>query len=123
MLPMADLNGMDLFLEDLKKYENAMTEDNIADVLMAGGEALAADVRRLPKPRRSGGGYTHMLDSVHAMAKGAAVQVGWGQYYGYFVEHGTRKMKAQPHLISTWNQNKDRYVDLMRSKLFEKIGG
>ena len=123
MLPMADLKGMDQFLEDLKKYEEAANDDHVAEVLMVGGEALAADVRRLPKPRRTGGGYTHMLDSVHAVADGATVKVGWGQYYGYFVEHGTRKMQAQPHLISSWNQNRDRYVDLMRSKLFEKIGG
>ena len=120
---MADLQGMEIFLSNLQNYENSVSDAHVAEVLMAGGEALAEDVRKLPKPRRLGGGYTHMLDSVSAKAEGSVVKVGWGQYYGYFQEHGTRKMKAQPHLIPTWEKNQDRYVELMRKKLFEFTGG
>lgn len=114
--------GLQKFAELLEQYEKAA--DGIADVLIVGGEALAEDVQRLPKPRRRGAGYTHMLDSVQAAPSGKdAVLVSWGQYYGKFVEYGTKKMDAQPHLIPTWDRNKDRYYKLMTDKLFEKVGG
>lgn len=116
--------GLELFAKMLEQYEKAADENHIADVLMQAGNALAEDVRRLPKPRRRGAGYTHMLDSVQASPSGKdAVLVSWGQYYGKFVEYGTKKMGAQPHLIPTWDQNKDRYYKLMTDNLFAKVGG
>lgn len=116
--------GLELFAQMLEQYEKAADENNIAEVLMTAGEALAEDVHRLPKPRRRGTGYTHMLDSFAPAQTGKdAVLVSWGQYYGKFVEYGTKKMGAQPHLIPTWEQNKDRYYKLMQDKLFAKVGG
>ena len=116
--------GLERFAQMLEQYEKAADENNIAEVLMTAGEALAEDVHRLPKPRRRGAGYTHMLDSVAPAQTGKdAVLVSWGQYYGKFVEYGTKKMGAQPHLIPTWEQNKDRYYKLMQDKLFAKVGG
>ena len=117
-------DGLELFAAMLEKYEKAVDEKNIADVLMIAGNALAEDVHRLPKPRRRGAGYTHMLDSVApAQAGKDAVLVSWGRSYGKFVEYGTKKMGAQPHLIPTWDKNKDRYYKLMTDNLFAKVGG
>lgn len=116
--------GLELFAAMLEKYEKAADEKHVADVLMIAGQSLAEDVQRLPKPRRRGAGYTHMLDSVVATPSGKdAVLVSWGQFYGKFVEYGTKKMGAQPHLIPTWDQNKDRYYKLMTDNLFAKVGG
>ena len=116
--------GIDKFMDLLEKYEKAAEDNHVAEVLMQAGEALAEDVHRLPKPRRRGAGYTHMLDSVTAAPSGKdAVLVSWGRYYGKFVEHGTKKMGAQPHLIPTWEQNKDRYYKMMQDNLFAKVGG
>lgn len=95
-----------------------MSDDKIAEVLMVGGEMLSEDVHKLPAPRRKTTGYTHMLDSVQAKANGPRVQVGWGRYYGLFVEDGTKKMSAQPHLKVTWEKNKERYYKAMTDKLF-----
>ena len=117
-------DGLKAFLDMLDEYEKAADDQNVADVLMIAGEAVAEDVQRLPKPRRRGAGYTHMLDSVTAAPSGKdAVLVSWGQYYGKFVEYGTKKMQAQPHLIPTWERNKDRYYKLMQDNLFAKVGG
>ena len=116
--------GLEKFMDLLEKYEKAADDNHVSEVLMQAGEALAEDVHRLPKPRRRGAGYTHMLDSVTAAPSGKdAVLVSWGRYYGKFVEHGTKKMSAQPHLIPTWEQNKDRYYKLMTDNLFAKVGG
>lgn len=116
--------GLELFADLLERYEKAADGSNVAEVLMVAGEALADDVHRLPKPRRRSAGYTHMLDSVAAAPSGKdAVLVSWGRYYGKFVEYGTKKMGAQPHLIPTWERNKDRYYKLMQDKLFAKVGG
>ena len=120
----ADPEGLKLFADMLEQYAKAADDQNIADVLMVAGEALSEDVRRLPKPRRRGAGYTHMLDSVAPAQSGKdAVLISWGRYYGKFVEYGTTKMQAQPHLVPTWEQNKDRYYKLMQDKLFAKVGG
>ena len=88
--------GLEKFMDLLEKYEKAADDNHVSEVLMQAGEALAEDVHRLPKPRRRGAGYTHMLDSVTAAPSGKdAVLVSWGRYYGKFVEHGTKKMSAQ----------------------------
>lgn len=117
------LDPMEDFLKDLQAYEEAASDEKVADILMEGGNALAEDVRKLPRPRRAVAGVTHMLDTVTATPKGSAVQVGWGAYYGAFVERGTTKMRAQPHLVQTWDQNKERYYKLMQEKLFKTAGG
>lgn len=116
--------GLEKFMDLLEKYEKAADDNHVAEVLMTAGSALAEDVHRLPKPRRRGAGYTHMLDSVVAAPSGKdAVLVSWGRYYGKFVEHGTKKMRAQPHMIPEWERNKDRYYKMMQDKLFAKVGG
>ena len=117
------LDPMDDFLADLQKYEEAVSDANVANILIEGGNALAEDVRKLPRPRRSVSGVTHMLDTVSAKPVGNVVQVGWGAYYGPFVERGTRKMRAQPHIIPAWSLNKERYYKLMQEKLFKTAGG
>lgn len=119
---MSDISGMLEFIEDMEKYSRNASDDKIAEVLMAGADELAEDVRKLPKPRTAmGGGHTHMLDSVGTKKNGAAVQVGWGQFYGAFVERGTRKQRAQPHISKTWDQNKDRYYKTMSNKLLQEV--
>lgn len=119
----ANLDGLQDFLDDLEKYAKAADDARVAEVLMAGGESLAEDVRKLPRPRRRLSGITHMLDTVKAVKEGAAVQVGWGAYYGAFVERGTRKMRAQRHMGPVWDANKERYYKQMQQKLFEANGG
>ena len=116
--------GLEKFMDLLEQYEKAADDNHVSEVLMQAGEALAEDVHRLPKPRRRGAGYTHMLDSVTAAPSGKdAVLVSWGRYYGKFVEHGTKKMSAQPHLIPEWERNKDQYYKMMQDNLFAKVGG
>ena len=118
------ITGIDDFFKDLEEWAKIADDQHVADVLMVGGEALAEDIRKLPSPRSKRTGYTHMLDSVQAKkADGrTAVEVGWGRYYGLFVERGTRKMRAQPHLHPTWDRNKDRYYKQMADKLFQIRG-
>ena len=50
--------GFTEFLDDLEEYARAASDENLQKVLIAGGEALAADVRKLPKPRRNISGIT-----------------------------------------------------------------
>lgn len=118
-----DLSLMDDFLEDLQKYAENADESRVADILMEGAEEIANDVRKLPSPRRQiSGSYTHMLDAVSAEKKETSARVGWGKFYGYFVERGTSKMRAQPHISKVWESNKNKYIETMQRKLFD-IGG
>ena len=117
---------MEVFFKELQKYAAIASDENVAAVLMVGGEALAADIRKLPKPRSNMKKMTHMLDTVVAERKGLSkVEVGWGAkgYYGIFVDRGTRKQRAQPHMKATWDRNKQRYYTLMTNRLFKETGG
>lgn len=115
-----DFTGFDDFSNMLEKYMENTDMDNVLKVLESGAEALVQDVRTLPRPRsqRSGGGWTHLLDTVTQKKNGEEVEVGWGKYYGVFLEKGTRKMSAQPHLATTFERNKEKYYDKMQKTLF-----
>lgn len=114
-----DFTGFDDFSKLLEKYIGKTEKGNVMQVLEIGAEDLARDVRALPKPRRPGGGRTHMLDSVVTKRRGEEIEVGWGKYYGPFVENGTRKMGAQPHMKPTFNRNKEKYYRKMQKALFD----
>lgn len=114
-----DFTGFDDFSSLLEKYIGKAEKENVMKVLEVGAEELARDVRALPKPRRPGGGYTHMLDSVTTKRRGEEVKVGWGKYYGPFVERGTKKMNSQPHMRPTFERNKEKYYDKMKKALFD----
>ena len=115
-----DFTGFDDFSEMLEKYMENTSMDNVLNVLENGAETLVQDVRALPRPRsqRGGGGWTHLLDTVTQKKNGEEVEVGWGKYYGVFLEKGTRKMSAQPHLATTFERNKEKYYDKMQKTLF-----
>lgn len=114
-----DFTGFDDFSKLLEKYIGKTEKENVMQVLEIGAEDLARDVRALPKPRRPGGGRTHMLDSVATKRRCEEIEVGWGKYYGPFVENGTRKMGAQPHMKPTFNRNKEKYYRKMQKALFD----
>lgn len=114
-----DFTGFDDFSKLLEKYIGKTEKENVMQVLEIGAEDLAMDVRALPKPRRQGGGRTHMLDSVSTKRRGEEIEVGWGKYYGPFVENGTRKMSAQPHMKPTFDRNKEKYYRKMQKALFD----
>lgn len=117
---MADeFTGFDDFSDLLEKYIGKTEKENVMKVLEIGAVELARDVRALPRPRRPGGGYTHMLDSATTKRRGEEVEVGWGKYYGPFVERGTTKMKSQPHMRPTFERNKEKYYDKMKKALFD----
>ncbi len=87
-----DFTGFDDFSKLLEKYIGKTEKGNVMQVLEIGAEDLARDVRALPKPRRPGGGRTHMLDSVVTKRRGEEIEVGWGKYYGPFVDKIVRKI-------------------------------
>lgn len=115
-----DFTGFDDFSNMLEKYMENTDMDNVLKVLESGAEALVQDVRALPRPRsqRGGGGWTHLLDTITHKKNGEEVEAGWGKYYGLFLEKGTRKMSAQPHLATTFERNKEKYYDKMQKALF-----
>ena len=108
---------------DLNEILASVTTENILSALMAGAEEMAADARRLPRPRSKvyTAGYTHLVASVHAWKTKSNVKLGWGKYYGPMVENGTASMNSQAHLEPLWNRNKTKYQSKMIDSL--KLGG
>ena len=103
--------------EDLLK-DFAEVADNILDEEQKIADDFVNDLLALPKPKSNIAkpGYTHMVDSFTSRRNGNEIEVGWGKYYGSFVENGTRKMGAQPHLKPTWNRNVDKYMQSFKER-------
>lgn len=109
---MSDLSkGFDLFDDVLKEALDKV--DNAMDSIEAGVEEFVKDVRRLPKPRSAinAPGYTHLLDSVNYERGNKSIIVGWGKWYGPITE------SKRPHLRSTYDNNKNKYLKIIRTNV------
>lgn len=116
----SEVKGFDEFQDLLKECE--IKEEKVVQALVKGAKAFVDDARRLPSPRSriKKAGYTHLLDTIAYEVKGEEVEVGWGKYYGPMVENGTKKMKAQPHLVPLFKRNKEKYYKEMSKDLFKE---
>jgi len=110
--------GFDELGKELELYLKNV--ENVQDILEVGAKEFVNDLLKLPKPKSKirKSGYTHLVDSFsYRKAKNNEIEVGWGEYYGLMVEKGTTKMRAQPHLKTTWERNKNKYYEKMIKKL------
>lgn len=114
---MSNVDFFDSGFEELEELisDYAKKTDNITEILEVGAREFVDDVKRLPKPRSSvrKSGYTHLLDAVAYHKNQKEVEAGWGKYYGPMVEKGTKRMKATPHMATTFNRNKEKYYKKM----------
>ena len=114
------LDGFDELEKELRLYIQQASPEKAAEIVKAGADEFIKDLKSMPRPRsRIGGGHTHLLDSFASKRDGKDWLVGWGVYYGRFVEKGTRKMRARPHVIPLWEQHKEKYQQTMNNKFLE----
>lgn len=97
----------------------SLTNEKVLDALEAGAKQLVEDVRKLPRPRSRVNKSTHLLDTMTYKREKGEIEVGWGKYYGPMVEKGTCKMKASPHLRTTFQTNQKKYYETMKTKLWK----
>jgi HK97 gp10 family phage protein len=118
-----DGSGFDELETLLQQYENSMSAEGVTNILEAGAKEFVKDLLKLPKPisKIHAPGYTHLVKTFayKTYAKTQEIEVGWGKYYGPMVEKGTRKMKANAHLIPLYNTNKKKYEQLMVNEFFK----
>ncbi len=95
--------------------------ENYLDILEIGANEFVKDLLKLTKPysKIHKSGYTHIVDTFTYRKTNVDVGVGWGKYYGLMLEDGTKKMKSQPHLRPTFNQNKNKYYSKMLDKFYK----
>ena len=120
-MPIAEIDGFtDLFAE-LEAYGDKVSSEKVVQILEVGADAFVQDALKLPKPKSkiTATGYTHLVDSFTRQTKGQEVKVGWGKYYGRMVELGTKRNRAQPHLLPLYERNASKYDAIMR-EAFEK---
>lgn len=118
-----ETEGLAEFQEAMEKYIDAAGDDNVVQALKVGADQFVQDLLKLPKPksRIHASGYTHMVDVFADRINGKEVEVGWGKYYGSMVEHGTVKMRAQPHLKPTYRENAEKYYKTMTNILWKGV--
>ena len=116
-------SGLKEFQEMVNDFLRKASDENVTRVLKKGADAFTTDLLKLPKPRSRihAAGYTHMINSFANRINGKEVEVGWGKYYGPMVEHGTRKMRAQPHLKPTFKSNSQKYYKIMTDELWKGV--
>lgn len=109
-------NELEKMLSDIA---NETTEENVTKVLKRGADELVSTLMKLPKPMSKirKAGYTHLVRTFYSKVNKNQVEVGWGKYYGPMVERGTKRMKARPHIMPTWKQNKEKIYKVMVNDL------
>ena len=112
-------DGLDFMEELLQRYQ--LTDEKTLTAMETGAQRMAADVRKLPKPRSrvNASGYTHLLDTVTYRRTKNEVEVGWGKYYGPMVENGTVRARAIPHILTTFQTNKQKYYQIIERQLWK----
>lgn len=113
--------------EELTQYLNKAEDPT--DILNEGAKAFTNDLLKLPKPksRIRTSRHTHLVDTFtynESTKYKGEINVGWGKYYGPFVENGVHLksgalLKAQPHLKPLWDKNSNKYYEIMIKK-FDK---
>lgn len=108
----------------LQQVLQEVSEDDGMSIMEDIAKSLVDDLKKLPRPKSKIQKPTHLIDSfAYAESKrGKGYVVGWGVYYGRFVEEGTRKMKSQRHLMPVWKQNQERYINHAIDKILNKEG-
>ena len=111
-------DGMELLASELDKYIENVGKS--MEALESGAKEFVNDLRKLPKPisqiRKSG--YTHLVNTFTYRKNKNEIEVVWGKYYGPMVENGTVKMHGKPHLKPLWEQNKEKYYEIITNKIF-----
>lgn len=103
----------------LDDFSKKAEESNVLNVLEIGANEFVNELLKLPKPKSqiTAARYTHLVDSFSYRKRGKQFEIGWGKYYGPMVERGTVNMKANPHLMKTWDNHKDKIY----KKMIERI--
>lgn len=117
------INDFEGINELISNLENIISNvNNTQEILEVGAKEFVRDLLKLTKPMSQikKSGYTHLIDTFgYKKVKNNEIEVGWGKYYGKFVEDGTIKTKSQPHLKPTFNNNCDKYYTKMIKKIYE----
>ena len=119
-----DDSGFDELLGQLQEYASRVERDELQRVLKTGADEYVEDLLKLPKPmsRIAASGYTHLVRTfADKNDSDGSVVAGWGKHYGLFVDRGTRKMAAQPHLMPVWTSNMDKYYKTMSDNFHRGI--
>ena len=110
-------SGFEALSEIIEKYADGT--EHYMEALEEGAKEFVQDLLKLPKPisqiRKAG--YTHLVNCFSYRRKQDEIEAGWGKYYGPMLEHGTKKMDAQEHLLPLWNKNQEKYYKTMLTKL------
>lgn len=95
--------------------------ENPLDIIEVGATEFVKDLGKLARPyskiRKSG--YTHLVDTFNCKRGKDEIEVGWGKYYGPIVENGSLLAAPQPHLVPTFEKNKDKYYEKMINEIFK----
>jgi HK97 gp10 family phage protein len=87
-----DLQGVDEFVAAVQRFD-AATQERIRAWLYDWAQRVCAQAER-NAPVRTG----YLKSTIYAAVQEWVAQIGVGASYGYFVEFGTRFMRAQPFL-------------------------
>ncbi len=87
-----DITGLDELAEALKRFD-AATQQRVREWLVKWAQEVR-DAAAKNAPQRTG----YLKSTIYAMVKEWVVEIGVEASYAYFVEYGTRYMRAQPFL-------------------------
>lgn len=116
------------FLELANELKNIISCVEQTDIIIENTvKDVVKDLLKLSKPKSKikKSGYTHLIDSFTYRKKNNEFEIGWGKYYGKWVEDGVHYVrgkhsifqKAQPHLKPTVEKNYNKYINNIKKNL------
>lgn len=112
-----EFNGFLELEEELKEIiEKVENKDKYLEEI---AQDFVKDLLKLPKPKSkiNRSGYTHLISTFSYAKRRDEIEIGWGKYYGMFVEKGTKTVVAQPHLQPMFEKNFNKYIEKINKKL------
>lgn len=103
-------------IDELNEYSKKV--DNVEDILEIGANEFVQDLNKLPKPMSKirNAKWTHLVRLFSYRINNNQAEIYWGKYYGPMVERGTKKMKSQPHMLTSFEKNCEKYYKKMLEK-------
>ncbi len=118
------VKGMDQLQRQFKQLEEAAQQAKLIEAAKAGAQ-IFLDAARALAPRDTGKLADNLMMEVLKSATLHQGLVGAGpnqkQFYGFFLEFGTKRMIEHPFLTPALEANRERIIEAMKNVIFDEI--
>lgn len=113
-------DGFAQMAKDLERAARAVDEPTRKEALKAGADIIVEGARHIIAPHRREG---ILEENIVSQYKDEEQLIGWSAdgFYGRFLENGTSKMDAIPHVKTSYAEHKEKVAAAMINTIKKKM--